>query len=73
VSVEVEVTGRSLKAALKRADREGLRVVAMLGEDELREGTVSVRDLASGTQLSLAPAAVPEWWRGVERAEPRTR
>ncbi len=63
VALEVEVSGRSLKAALKRADREGFAAVAMLGEDELRDGTVSVRDLADGTQRSLALAGLLEWWR----------
>jgi len=63
VQVEVEAAGRSLKAALKRADREGFRVVAMLGEDELRAGSVSVRDLTAGSQTSLPFAALPQWWR----------
>jgi histidyl-tRNA synthetase len=62
VAVEVEVVGRTLKSALKRADREGFRVVAMLGEDELRSGTVSVRDLTTGSQTALALTAVPTWW-----------
>ena len=68
VAVEVEVSGRSLKAALKRADREGFRVVAMLGDDELQDGTISVRDLAEGSQRSLPAAAVPAWWRELETA-----
>jgi histidyl-tRNA synthetase len=62
VPVEVEVSGRSLKAALKRADREGFRVVAMLGENELAGGSVLVRDLAAGSQSSLPAAALPQWW-----------
>jgi histidyl-tRNA synthetase len=70
VPVEVEVAGRSLKAALKRADREGFRMVAMLGEDELRAGTVSVRDLAGGSQSSIDVAAVPQWWRRLDTAVP---
>jgi histidyl-tRNA synthetase len=63
VPVEIEVSGRSLKAALKRADREGFRVVAMLGDDELRAGLVSVRDLVAGSQSTLQFAALPPWWR----------
>jgi histidyl-tRNA synthetase len=63
VPVEVEVSGRSLKAALKRADREGFRVVAMLGDDELRAGLVSVRDLTAGSQSTIQIAALPPWWR----------
>ncbi len=63
VPVEVEVSGRSLKAALKRADREGFRVVAMLGDDELRAGLVSVRDLTAASQSTLQFTALPQWWR----------
>lgn len=65
VRVEVEVTGRSLKSALKRADRDGLSVVAILGEEEMAAGVVAVRDLARGIQEKIAPSAVPEWWRRV--------
>jgi histidyl-tRNA synthetase len=50
VGVEVEVAGRSLKAALKRADKAGRRFVAILGEEELARGAVALRDLASGEQ-----------------------
>jgi len=64
VDVEVEVTGRSLRAAFKRADKdEGLRAVAILGDDELAAGTVTVRVLARGTQEAVAVAALPRWWR----------
>ena len=63
VPVEVEVSGRSLKAALKRADRERASAVAILGDDELAAGNVAVRDLTAGTQEHVAIGAVPEWWR----------
>ncbi len=62
IPVEVEITGRSLKAALKRADREGFRVVAMLGDDEMRAGTVTVRDLAAGNQATVPVSELPAWW-----------
>lgn len=64
VVLEVELTGRSLKAALKRADKEGFAAVAILGDDELAAGTVAIRDLAASTQQVMAPAAVPAWWAG---------
>jgi histidyl-tRNA synthetase len=67
VRVEVEVSGRSLKAALKRADRERFRAVVMLGEDELRDGSVSVRDLTTSTQTSIKLSALPAWWRELAR------
>ncbi len=68
VPVEVEIAGRSLKAALKRADRDGFRVVAMLGDDELAAGTVTVRDLAAASQTSVPFAAVPAFWRRLPAA-----
>ncbi len=72
VPLEVEVSGRSLKAALKRADREGFGVVAMVGDDELRAGTVSVRDLEEGAQTSLALEGLPDWWRARRAGKSRT-
>ncbi len=65
VPVEIEITGRSLKAAFKRADREGFRVVAMLGDDELAAGTVTVRDLAAASQMALPCETFPGWWRSL--------
>ena len=62
VPLEIEATGRSLKAALKRADREGFRAVAIVGDDELQKDSVSVRDLAAGSQTSVPSAELPRWW-----------
>jgi len=71
VPVEIEITGRSLKSALKRADREGFRVVAMLGEDEMRAGTVTLRDLAGGSQSAVPVADLPAWWSALPPAGTR--
>ncbi|MBP7798261.1 MAG: histidine--tRNA ligase [Thermoanaerobaculaceae bacterium] len=64
VVLEVELTGRSLKAALKRADKEGFAAVAILGDDELAAGTVAIRELATSSQEVMSPAEVPAWWAG---------
>jgi len=48
--VETELTGRSMKAALKRADRSGARWVLLIGDDEVGSGTVTIRDLNRGEQ-----------------------
>jgi histidyl-tRNA synthetase len=63
VPVEIEVSGRSLKAALRRADKDGLPAVAILGDDELQAGVVALRDLARGEQERVPPGEVPAWWR----------
>jgi len=64
VPVELELGGRSLKATLRRADKDGFRAVALLGDDELAAGEVTVKDLGQGTQERIAATAVPAWWRG---------
>lgn len=65
VPVEVEVSGRSLKSALKRADRDGLPAVAILGDEELHAGAVMLRHLGQGVQEKVAAEEVPGWWRRV--------
>jgi histidyl-tRNA synthetase len=63
VALEVEVSGRSLKSALKRADRDGFAAVAILGDDELAAGRVAVRDLRRGEQELIPAEQLPAWWR----------
>lgn len=45
--VDLGASDRKLKAQLKRADREGVRYVVIIGEDELSSGRATVRDLAA--------------------------
>jgi histidyl-tRNA synthetase len=63
VPVELELGGRSLKAALRRADKDGFRAVAIVGDDELAAGEVTVKDLVAGAQQRIVAAALPEWWK----------
>ena len=44
--VALEPAGRSLKALLRAADRRGARLALILGDEELRAGRATVRDLA---------------------------
>ncbi|GBC80068.1 Histidine--tRNA ligase [bacterium HR09] len=62
VPVELEVSGRSLKAALKRADKLGFAKVAIFGEDELARGVVLLKDLRAGSQKEVSPAQLAEIW-----------
>jgi len=50
VACSAELASRSLSAGLKRAHRAGARWVALLGDDELAAGRVTVKDFASGEQ-----------------------
>jgi len=60
LAAETDYLGRRLKAQLKAADRLGATFAAILGEDELAAGTVSLKDLATGEQESLPLADFPE-------------
>ncbi len=67
VPVELEVGGRSLKAALKRADKRGFAKVVIFGESELARGVVLVKDLRRGTQQEVPVAELAkDWQREVE-------
>jgi len=52
--------GRGLKAAMKSADASGARVALILGDRDLEQGTVMVRDLVSGEQRPVSLDAVVE-------------
>ncbi|MTD16355.1 histidine--tRNA ligase [Nakamurella sp. YIM 132087] len=53
VRVDRSYGGRGLKAAMKSADSSGARVALILGDRDLAEGAVVVRDLVSGEQRSV--------------------
>lgn len=47
-------SGASLKSAMKRADRLGAAYTLILGEEELKEGAVTLRNMADGTQKRVS-------------------
>ena len=53
IAASAEVGGRSMKAALRRANRLGVELVVLLGEDELSAGKATVRDFRDGGQVSV--------------------
>jgi histidyl-tRNA synthetase len=50
IAVDLDYEGKSLKSQMRRADRLGVRHVAILGGDELQKKIVTLRDLESGMQ-----------------------
>jgi histidyl-tRNA synthetase len=48
LQVGLEPVGRSLKALLRAADKQRARLAVIVGEDELRAGRATVRDLVRG-------------------------
>lgn len=59
-----EFGGRSLKSALKRADRLGVRWAVIVGDEELAADEVTVRDLEAGEQVRIPLDRLVEQLRG---------
>lgn len=53
VPAETDYLGRSLKAQMKQANRLNARAVVILGEDELRQGVATVRDMTTSQQENV--------------------
>jgi histidyl-tRNA synthetase len=58
VRVDRAYDGRSMKAQMKAADRSGARLALIVGADEVTAGTVTVRDLRSAEQATVARSAI---------------
>ncbi len=56
----VDYRGRSLKAQLRRADKFAIPFVAIVGEDEIAQGEVILRDMKKGTQERVPLEGFPE-------------
>jgi histidyl-tRNA synthetase len=55
--------GRSFKSRMKLADKLGARYVAIRGEEEMKKGVWTVRDMAGSAQEDVAEARVAEHLR----------
>lgn len=59
-AVLVTTGSRSLKAQLRQANNAGVPRVAIIGEDEVKNGTVMLRDMATSSQESVPVEKLPE-------------
>lgn len=50
LTASYDLKGRSMKAQMREANRQGARFVAIVGDDELAAGSVQLKDMAEGTQ-----------------------
>lgn len=57
-TVDTDLLGRSLKSRLKQVGKTGTKYVIIIGETELADGTVIIRDLAAREQTTLARSEV---------------
>ena len=61
VNADMAFGDRSLKGALRAADRSGAAFAALIGAQERRDGTVSIKDLKTGDQQDVAAAQATDW------------
>jgi histidyl-tRNA synthetase len=58
---ELAFSAGSLKSQMRQASRNRARFCLILGEEELAQGTVTIRDLDNAAQQSLLQADLPSW------------
>ena len=54
ISVDTAFGSKSMKAAMKNADRSGARYAILLGESELSSGVVALKDMTTGEQREIS-------------------
>ena len=54
IIAEMDLSDKSLKSQMKRADRSGAAYVLILGEKELEEGSAILRNMATKEQVSIS-------------------
>lgn len=55
ISIEVNTSGGSFKSQFKRADKSGARWAFVIGDDELANNTVSIKDLREDVEQKTMP------------------
>ena len=64
LELQLETRGTNLKKALTSANRQGVRRALILGDGELAQGVIAVKDLATGDQDTWTLAEVPARLQG---------
>ncbi|MFS0575321.1 histidine--tRNA ligase [Sporosarcina sp. 179-K 3D1 HS] len=54
IRTDMDYMDRKMKAQMKSADRLNARIVLVIGEDEVTEGVVQMKNMAEGTQEKVA-------------------
>lgn len=61
VMAEKDYQGRKMKAQMKSADRTQATYVAILGDDELARGEITVKAMATGDQQAVSISGLADW------------
>ncbi|MEJ5312336.1 MAG: histidine--tRNA ligase [Anaerolineae bacterium] len=59
IGAQIAMSG-SLKSQLRQADKRGARFAVIIGEDEIAQGVVVLRDMASGEQQTVPLSEIPQ-------------
>ena len=68
VMAEVDVRCKKLKQAMQIASEDGVKYVIVLGENELKEGKVELKEMATGNKIMMAIQDVANYMRKKEHA-----
>lgn len=60
ISADTDYEGKSIKGAMRAANSRGAALSFIIGEDELKTGTVVIKDMAQGAQEAVARQALIE-------------
>ncbi|CDQ18102.1 histidyl-tRNA synthetase [Halobacillus karajensis] len=63
IQVDKDYLGKKMKAQFKAADRLGSKYVLVLGDQELENGVINVKDMASGEQKEVALDEIIEYMK----------
>lgn len=64
VSVETDHASRSLKAQMKYANKLGCRYTAVIGDDEIVNNSVKMKNMETGEQTEMAFSAIAAFMKG---------
>lgn len=54
ISTEIDYEGRSLKAQMRTADKLGTKLVGLIGDDEIKDDTITLRDMKTKEQRVIS-------------------
>ena len=57
ISCEIDLSGRSVKAQMREANRIGARHVVVVGEEERASGEGRIRNMSGGEEITVALTA----------------
>ncbi|WP_462412340.1 histidine--tRNA ligase [Neobacillus sp. Marseille-QA0830] len=67
ISAERDYLARKIKAQFKAADRLNAKYVAVLGDEELNQNKINVKNMATGEQVEVDLDGFVEYIQGMER------